>query len=139
MYGDPYADNFTNPAPSEDYPDAYSSVPPVNQNSDQNSTQSVGVENSAVPVLLYLKDGSVYSARDYWVSGGQLRYILLSGAEGTIKMDQLDLQRTVNENAKSGVQFTLRPGPSSFGPARRMPPAATPAPSSQFNLASAPL
>jgi hypothetical protein len=77
----------------------------------QDTPQTNGAADAAVPVLLFLKDDSVYSVRDYWVTGGQLHYVLLNGREGAFDADQLDMQRTVDENAKSGVQFTLKPNP----------------------------
>jgi hypothetical protein len=146
IYGDPYAGNYnySNPAPTEDYPDADSGAPPAyqgwdqgsSQGSSQSSAQTAGAANTTVPVLLYMKDGSVYSVRDYWVAGGQIHYVLLSGAESAIDMEQLDVQRTVDENAKSGVQFTLKPSPSSFAPFPRTP--AQPQPAPRMNLTTAP-
>ncbi len=138
IYGDPYAGNYSNSAPPEDYPDADSSVPSASTGSDQNSSRTVGVENSDVPVLLYMKDGSVYTARHYWVADSQLHYVLLSGAEIGINLDQLDVQRTVDVNARSGVKFTLKPGPSSDGTAPKPSPAALPATAPRMNLTSAP-
>lgn len=151
IYGDPYAGDSTVPQPSEEYPGMDSGAPPMDQNSNQGVDQSLesrsdqgsginfaqgpGVQNTVVPVLLYLKSGAVYSARDYWVSGGQLHIVLLSGSQTAIDINQLDVQRTVNENARSGVQFTLKPGPSSFGPVPTAPPAEGPAPRSNLTLA----
>jgi hypothetical protein len=83
-----------------------------------------------------MNDGSVYAVRDYWVSGGQLHYVLFNSENRTAAIDQLDLQRTVDENAKSGVQFTLKPGPSSYGPAPNASPESTPAPTPQVGSSS---
>jgi len=137
-YAQPYAGNDPNAQPPENYPDGNSSAPPVGPSFNQNSSQAAASANTVVPVLLYMRDGSVYSVRDYWVSRGQLHYVLLNGADRTSDIDQLDLQRTVDENARSGVQFTLKPGPSSFGPAPNVSPEATPAPTPQVNLTSVP-
>jgi hypothetical protein len=63
-------------------------------------------------VILYLKDGSSYAVSDYWLFGGKLHYITSYGGENVIDQSQLDLQRTVNENATRGVDFTLRPEPA---------------------------
>jgi hypothetical protein len=68
-------------------------------------------------VLLYLKDGAVFSVTDYWLADGRLHYTLGSGAEIAIDVDQLDLQRTVDENGSRSVPFTLKPGPTSSNPA----------------------
>ena len=67
-------------------------------------------------VLLYLKDGTTYAASDYWLQDGQLHYIVNYGGESTLDMDELDLQRTVNENARRGVNFSLHPNPSTVNP-----------------------
>ena len=137
-YAQPYAENDPNAQPSEDYPDAGSNAPPVAPSLNQNSSDAAAPASAVVPELLYMKDGSVYSARDYWVSGGQLHYVLLNGADRATDIDQLDLQRTVDENARSGVQFTLKPGPSSFGPAPNASPEASPGPTPQVHLTSVP-
>jgi hypothetical protein len=38
------------------------------------------------------------------------------GGESTLNMDELDLQRTVNENARRGINFSLHPNPSTVTP-----------------------
>jgi hypothetical protein len=76
-------------------------------------------------VILYLKDGSSYVVSDYWLSGGKLHYVTSYGGENVIDESQLDLQRTVNENAARGVDFTLRPEPAGNGeaaPGTQAPP-----------------
>jgi hypothetical protein len=98
-------------------------------------SQTSGGTQGAVPVILFLKDDSVYSVRDYWVTGGQLHYVLLNGRVGAFDVDQLDTQRTIDENAKSGVQFVLKPNPSSVSPApSRVPPANSPEPAPRMDL-----
>jgi hypothetical protein len=62
--------------------------------------------------LLYLKDGTVYDASDYWLADGQVHYKAVDGAEGSFGVDQLDLERTVNVNANRGVTFVLQPAPA---------------------------
>jgi hypothetical protein len=64
------------------------------------------------PVLLYFNAGTVSTAGDYFFSNNQLHYTLENGDENVIDMNQLDLQRTVDENAKRGVQFTLKANPN---------------------------
>jgi hypothetical protein len=34
------------------------------------------------------------------------------GGESSVDMDQVDMQRTIDENAKRGVRFTLKPKPA---------------------------
>jgi hypothetical protein len=69
------------------------------------------VENEKALVVLYMKTGTVYAVKDYWIADGKLHYKPSYGGENTIEMDDLDLQQTVDVNAKGGVSFTLRPPP----------------------------
>ncbi|MGA8220941.1 MAG: hypothetical protein WB780_04745, partial [Candidatus Acidiferrales bacterium] len=63
-------------------------------------------------VTIYLKDGSSYGVTDYWLADGNLHYVTNYGGENSIPAEQLDLQRTVDENAGRGVNFTLYNEPS---------------------------
>jgi hypothetical protein len=58
-------------------------------------------------VVIYLKDGTVYVVTDYWLAGGELHYAMSDGQQFTIDVNQIDLQKTVDVNAKRGVAFTL--------------------------------
>ena len=60
-------------------------------------------------ILLVLKDGTIYGVTDYWLDHGKLHYLTSYGGSNTMSMDQLDLQKTVDENWKRGVTFVLRP------------------------------
>lgn len=66
--------------------------------------------------LIYLADGTNYAASSYWLAGGDLHYMTSYGAEDSVPIGQIDLQRTVDENAAQGVQFTLRPAPRAANP-----------------------
>ena len=66
------------------------------------------------PVIV-LKDGTSYAVTDYWLTGGHLHYITTYGGENDIDINQLDLQKTVDENAQRGINFTLRPTPMEDG------------------------
>jgi len=85
---------------------------PPEASSEQDSTQTGNVAISDGPVTLYMKDGSVYSARDYWFSGDQFHYVLIDGQEGVVDAEKLDMQRTNEENAKSGVRFVVKSDPN---------------------------
>jgi hypothetical protein len=103
-YGDYSYDNYQPTlylGPSE--PD-YLPVP-----SDNNTA---GEQDDAV---LYLTDGTIYLISDYWLADNKIHYVTSNGAEHTIDMDQIDLQKTVDVNAKRGVAFTLRPAPANNG------------------------
>jgi len=63
---------------------------------------------------LYMKDGSVYSVRDYWVVDNQLHFIVVQGrkpVEHVIPVDELDLQTTIDTNTARGFRFVLRNAP----------------------------
>ena len=124
-YNYPYYDY---PPPDYNYPPPYGSgdnngpnaelqsepLPQVQAEAtpDTNSySNTANVAESAPSVLLYLKDGTTVVAWDYWVADGKLHYTLRYGGENTLEMNDLDLQRTVDENAKRGVPFRLKPQP----------------------------
>jgi hypothetical protein len=103
---------------------------------DNNSQADVA--NAQPYVVIYLHDGSSYAVSDYWLKDGKLHYVTSYGGENSVDANQLDLQRTVNENATHGITFTLRPTPatdSSNGQQKLQPPSAndtqTPAPNPQ--------
>jgi hypothetical protein len=66
-------------------------------------------------VLLYLKDGTSFAVSDYWLTNGKLHYVTSYGGDNSVDESQVDLQRTVNENAARGVDFSLRPQPATAG------------------------
>lgn len=99
--------------------------------------------NLAVPVLIYLKNGSVLTVRDYWMIDGELHYILMSGVQRMINLDSVDLPRTNTENAKSGVKFIFKSEPSVTPPAEPdaepgSPNQPAPSPTQQLNAAPQP-
>jgi len=51
-------------------------------------------------------------ANDYWLDGGQFHYTVKYGGESQIALDQVDVQKSADENAKRGVRFTLKPKPA---------------------------
>ena len=67
----------------------------------------LGQANASPLILLVLKDGSVYGVTDYWLEEGRLHYLTSYGGENNISIDQLDLQKTVDENWERGVEFVL--------------------------------
>lgn len=80
-------------------------LPPPSENSGE-AQQAPEPE-----VGLFLKDGSVYAISDYWLAGGRLHYVTNYGGENALDLSQIDLQRTVDANARRGVPFLLRPAP----------------------------
>lgn len=84
---------------------------------------NAAVAPSGPPTLLFLTDGTNFTVTDYWLAGGQLHYLTTYGGANTISLEQLDWQRTVDENAARGVAFSLRPA-ANYLPDSSAPPAA---------------
>ena len=83
---------------------------------------------SANEVLLYLKDGTVFTVSSYTVSIGQIHYVTSFGEHGDVAIDQLDVQKTIDVNATRGVTFTLTPSQQPTGSALPSPAPAAPGP-----------
>jgi predicted component of type VI protein secretion system len=125
-----------NSSVSDDYHN-FESAP---QGSDDTNLVAGNVSDSAPTWLIYLKTGTTYSVSDYWLQGGRLHYTVNYGAPSTLKMQEVDLQRTVDENARRGIGVLLKPHPSSVtsqpsrqnqastAPATTPPPASDPQP-----------
>jgi hypothetical protein len=93
----------SSPGPADNYASADQDV----SAQEETIIASDSGDNSATEVLLYLKDGAVYSAQNFWIMSGKLHFTIDNGGENAINTDQLDMQRTVDENAKRGVHFAL--------------------------------
>lgn len=129
-YSGRYNDNsYGNEGMSQEpTPSTWQNPPEENSNSN--------IETAAPETVIYLKDGSSFAVKDYWVADGKLHYITSYGGENAVDLDQFDVERTTNENAKQGITITLRPAPESAAPAPdaqpnsppQPPPATNPAP-----------
>jgi hypothetical protein len=82
---------------------------------DERSEEPATVEQLAPHqlTLLVFKDNSVYAVTDYWLDAGRLHYTTSYGGENSVPLEQVDLQTTVQMNWERGMQFVLRPKPSS--------------------------
>jgi hypothetical protein len=113
---------------------------PALQGSNDTTPLAGNVADSAPTALIYLKNGTTYSVTDYWLQGGRLHYTVNHGGPSTLKVKEVDLQRTVDENARRGIRFSLKPHPSSVNsqPSRQNQgstvPFTTPAPASNRQL-----
>jgi hypothetical protein len=113
---------------------------PETQGSVNTNPVTGNVAASTPTALIYLKDGTTYAASDYWMQNGRLHYTVNYGGEGTLNMDEVDLQRTVDENARRGVRFSLKPYPSTVNSAPNQrnqnngTPAIAPAPATDPQL-----
>ncbi|MGB0036409.1 MAG: hypothetical protein WBP79_13135 [Candidatus Acidiferrales bacterium] len=150
-YGYPaigYNYNIEIPGPysgsSDDNSSSYESAPAL-EGSPNTNPPTGNMAASTPTVLLYLKDGTMFVASDYWLKDGRLHYYVNYGGENEVEMDQLDLQRTVDENSKRGVRFSLKPhsdstesvapapatSPSNATPATAPAPVTQPTPQTQ--------
>jgi hypothetical protein len=71
---------------------------------------------SAPTMLLYLTDGMSIAAADWWVAEGRLQYVTDAGTKGVLDLTQLDLEQTIKQNQKRGLEFHLRFTPPSERP-----------------------
>lgn len=78
-------------------------------------------------VLLYFKDGSVFTIASYAVASGRLRYVTAYGGKGDIEVVQLDVPKTIQANGARGVTFTLTPPKPAAVTAAPVPPSPGPA------------
>src|ERR1700693_1224577 len=77
----------------------------------QESGPAYDREGAFNPVIFYLRDGTGYGATDYWLADGILHFVTTYGSEKSVGLDQLDVQRTVDENATRGVFIVLGSSP----------------------------
>jgi hypothetical protein len=96
---------------------------------DSNAQAQVGIESQESgtaadwegafnPVIFYLRDGTGYGATDYWLTEGMLHFVTTYGSEKSVGLEQLDVQRTVDENAARGVIIVLGSSPWRRSPTR---------------------
>jgi hypothetical protein len=137
--GSSYQNDNSNPPPQEDNQGS----PEGNWVTPNGPSPSLAPNsaNLTVPVLIYMKNGAVYTVRDYWMVDGELNYILMNGTQSSVDLEQVDLQRTNAENAKSGVKFIFKSEPSVTAPAQPEPEPGSPngpAPTQQINAVPQP-
>jgi hypothetical protein len=100
--------------PSNPAPDPGSTPSNQQEQVPADTTPAPGNVSAPAPsVFLYLKDGTEYTATDYWLADNELHYVVNDGEEHRIHIAQLDFQRTVDENANRGVTLSLKPNPDS--------------------------
>jgi len=156
-YANPDSNVYGYPDSGYSAPDDYSTpAPQQGDQYDQNNSNGNWVtpngpspsvapssSNLAVPVLIFMKNGSVLTVRDYWMIDGELHYLLMSGVQRTVNLDLVDLPRTNTENAKSGVKFIFKSEPSITAPPQPYaepgsPNEPAPAPTQQLNAVPQP-
>jgi hypothetical protein len=85
----------TNPPSPSKLPASPPSASEIAQRSEPTTNNG---ENAAI--RLYLKDGDEYSVRDCWMAYGKVHYTFGDGDESAVDINQLDLQRTLDENSQ---------------------------------------
>ena len=63
---------------------------------------------SKPPILLVLKNHSMYAVAEYWVEGDRLHYVFSYGVLKSVPLDQLDLEFTKKLNQERGIKFELK-------------------------------
>lgn len=87
------------------YAPEYYFVPPPGE-------PAAAAEQAQQPVVkLVLKDGTIFGVYSYWLQNNQLFYVTTYNIKTSIPVDDLDLQKTVDLNAKLGMKFVLSPKP----------------------------
>lgn len=135
-----YSD-YTGGTATDNYSDdaVYSNAPsdsaePAQSPSQPNLTGEVDPES--VPAVVYLKDGTSFQITSYWSSGDTLHYVNGQGGESSIDASQIDLARTLSENAKRGIRFPIKPQPSTATPGAPAAPAAPTAQTTSLSKAA---
>ncbi len=57
--------------------------------------------------LLVLKNHTIYAVTDYWKEGDRLYYVTSYGAQGSVSIEEVDLEMTRRLNAERNVKFEL--------------------------------
>jgi hypothetical protein len=83
------------------------------QEAGQSAQQNPATSAPTPAMLLYLTTGSTIAATDWWVAHGRLQYITDPGTNGAIDLSQFDLEQTITQNEKRGLQFHLKFTPPS--------------------------
>jgi hypothetical protein len=102
-----YDDSSYNSGASNDSPSSNVGAE-LADNYENPSPVTGNVAESTPTALLYLNDGTVFLASDYWVADNRLHFRVDYGGESTMGIDQLDWARTVDENAKRNIRFALK-------------------------------
>ena len=68
-------------------------------------------ERRSTPLtLIVLRSASIYAATDYWLDSGRLFYVLPTGVEQSVDLDDVAWRNTFRLNSERGVRVALRSG-----------------------------
>ncbi len=113
----PYAQPSSGPVATQSSPGVYY-VPSPSSTPAVAPPALLGPPQPALPsralTLVALKSEAIYPARDYWVAGSLLFYVLPDGSEASTDLRSIDWQRTTDLNAERGVRVTLHTTPTGF-------------------------
>lgn len=109
VYNAPYSNPSSGYRTTDSFDASLSSEPLGSPNTNP---LTGNLANLTPTILLYLTDGTMLAASDYWIADNKLHYLVNYGGENSVEMDEMDLQRTVDQNVKNGVKFWLKPNPS---------------------------
>jgi hypothetical protein len=126
-YSAPASPDSAEPAPQEDDSNSQGSID-GNWVTPNGPSPAVAPNSGAlsVPVLIYMKNGAVFSVRDYWMTDSEFHYVLMNGTQKVVDLELVDLARTNSENAKSGVKFIFKSAPDAPPPDENFAPPAKP-------------
>ncbi len=110
-YGFPYGPYLAPP-----YYAPYSNADTPSSSTEPSASEAKPLTSSKEapkPTVTWLqtKEGEIFGLTDYWADDGRLYYVTDYGAKNSIPLDQIDLDKTVELNAKQGVEFVLRRKP----------------------------
>jgi len=108
-----YDDNSSYSAPPEGYQGSDVVASPIDEGQPTASSLDAGID---MPTLLYMRDGSVFAANDYWVENGKLHYVVSNSTEKIVDLDQVDVKRTIAENVSLGKRVTFKARPTHSEP-----------------------
>lgn len=114
-YSQPYAQPSSGPVAQQSSTGVYylppttpAATPPVSLGPAQPQLPSRAL------TLVALKSDTIVPARDYWVAGRELFYVLPDGREASTDLNRIDWQRTTDLNAERGIRVTLHTTPTQF-------------------------
>lgn len=111
-YGFPYGSYVAAPNYYTPSPDSNASSSSAEPSSAEAKPLTSPKETPKLTITwLQTKDGELFGLTDYWADDGRLYYVTDYGAKNSIPLDQIDLDKTVELNAKQGIEFVLRRKP----------------------------
>ncbi|MGH9715920.1 MAG: hypothetical protein ACRD4R_04210 [Candidatus Acidiferrales bacterium] len=73
----------------------------------QRAAKRTSAPQKKANMVVYLTDGRALAVSDWWVTEGRFYFTPLNGANQSVDLPTLDLQKTIEENEKQGLTFIL--------------------------------